>query len=219
MLADFRVQYPAVRFDVDLSIATRDLVAEGFDLAIRTARTLDPNLVARRLGVVREAIVAGPAYLAAHAPDGRRTWAASKPCALAISTTKAAGCEQRGEESIAVPVKRSLARSRFIGVRRDDSLSLGVVRLHRYLLGEELVRCTLVGLMPDWQTPATPSSLACPGREHMPTRAREFREYVTTWVLGGSHIQQEIRLLSIRSLKLCPARLIPSASELESAFL
>ena len=69
MLADFRVQYPAVRFDVDLSIATRDLVAEGFDFAIRMARTLDPNLVARPLGMVREAIVASPAYAATHTPD------------------------------------------------------------------------------------------------------------------------------------------------------
>ncbi|ODS64959.1 MAG: hypothetical protein ABS41_00715 [Arenimonas sp. SCN 70-307] len=59
-----------MRFDMVLSIATRDLVAEGFAFAIRMARTLDPSLVARPLGAVREAIVAGPAYLAEHASDG-----------------------------------------------------------------------------------------------------------------------------------------------------
>lgn len=184
LLADFRALHPAVRFDVDLSIATRDLVAEGFDFAIRMSRTLDPNLVARPLGVVREAIVASPAYLAAHAPDGvREPNDLSRLEALRNRNFRDEGrwLLQRGEETIAVPVQGGLAINHFIGLRRAAVRGLGVVRLPRYLLGDELTRGTLVELLPDWQLPATPISLVYPGREHLPMRARVFRDFVVDW--------------------------------------
>lgn len=184
LLADFRGLHPAVRFDVDLSIATHDLMAEGFDFAIRMSRTLDPNLVARPLGVVREAIVASPAYLAAHAPDGvREPNDLSRLEALRNRNFRDEGrwLLQRGEETIAVPVQGGLAINHFIGLRRAAVRGLGVVRLPRYLLGDELARGTLVELLPDWQLPATPISLVYPGREHLPMRARVFRDFVVDW--------------------------------------
>src|SRR6201999_762457 len=49
----------------ELSLSSRmvDLVAEGFDLAIRAGRLNDSSLVARRVGVTESAIFAAPAYL------------------------------------------------------------------------------------------------------------------------------------------------------------
>ena len=70
LLADFRARYPAVPIDAGLTMTTHDVVAEGFDFAIRMVRALEPNLIARPLGMAREAIEASPAYLAKHSPDG-----------------------------------------------------------------------------------------------------------------------------------------------------
>lgn len=184
LLAEFRALYRAVRFDVDLSIETRDLIAEGFDFAIRMARTLDPNLVARPLGVVREAIVASPAYLAAHAPDGVNEPAdLSRLEALRNRNFRDEGqwLLQRGDQTLAVPVRGGLAINHFIGLRRAAVLGLGIVRLPRYLLGEELARGSLVELLPEWQLPTTPISLVYPGREHMPMRERVFRNFALDW--------------------------------------
>lgn len=185
LLADFRALYPAVRFDVDLSIGTRDLVGEGFDFAIRMARTLDPNLVARPLGVMREAIVASPAYLAAHAPGGlQEPMQLSALEALRNRNFRDEGrwLLQRGDETVLVPVQGSLAINHFIGLRRAALLGQGVARLPRYLLRDELERGGLVELLPDWQLPATPVSLVYPSREHLPQRARVFRDFVMAWV-------------------------------------
>lgn len=188
LLADFRARYPAVRFDVDLSIGTRDLVGEGFDFAIRMARTLDPNLVARPLGVMREAIVASPAYLAAHAPGGlREPMQLSALEALRNRNFRDEGgwLLQRGDETVLVPVQGSLAINHFIGLRRAALLGQGVARLPRYLLRDELERGGLVELLPDWQLPATPVSLVYPSREHLPQRARVFRDFVMAWIGRG----------------------------------
>ena len=191
LLAEFRALYPAVRFDVDLSIATRDLVAEGFDFAIRMARTLDPNLVARPLGVVREAIVASPAYLAKHAPDGvNEPTDLSRLEALRNRSFRDEGqwVLQRGDETVTVAVQGGLAINHFIGLRRASVLGLGVVRLPRYLLSDELERGTLVEILPDWQLPATPISLVYPGREHMPIRATVFRDFVVAWPIRANAV-------------------------------
>lgn len=55
--------HPLVRLEVAVTSRTVDLVAEGFDLAIRAARLSDSSLIARRVGNAVLAIMASPAYL------------------------------------------------------------------------------------------------------------------------------------------------------------
>jgi len=192
LLADFRARHPLVRFDVDLSIAQRDLIGEGFDFAIRMARTLDPSLVARGIGVMRELVVASPDYLARHAPDG-----ISEPTQL--GTLEALRNRsfrddgqwilQRGDESTTVPVQGSLAINHFIGMRRAVLRGIGIARLPRYLVIDELRAGRLVELLPDWRLPATPVALVYPSREHLPQRSRVFRDFVLEWFREPAHAE------------------------------
>jgi DNA-binding transcriptional LysR family regulator len=64
VIPDFLRQYPAIRLDLSLSDRQVDIVAEGFDVAVRFASHLrDSTLVARRIGVDRWVLCASPAYL------------------------------------------------------------------------------------------------------------------------------------------------------------
>lgn len=64
LLARFKELHPAV--DVELNLANRnvDLVAEGFDLAVRMGELPDSSLVARKLCDATLGIFAAPTYLA-----------------------------------------------------------------------------------------------------------------------------------------------------------
>jgi DNA-binding transcriptional LysR family regulator len=184
LLADFRTLHPQVRFDVDLSIGTRDLIGDGYDFAIRMTRTLDPSLIARPLGAMRERIVASPALLAARAPDGvREPMQLSTLEALRNNHFRDEGqwVLERGLERATVPVRGTLAINSYIGMRRAALRGLGMARLPRYLVADELHGGRLVELMPDWRLPATPVSLVYPSREHLPLRARVFRDFVIDW--------------------------------------
>lgn len=64
LLAAFLARYPAVRVDLQLNDQQVDIVAEGFDLAIRIATLDDSQLVAQRLAPVRSVVCASPDYLA-----------------------------------------------------------------------------------------------------------------------------------------------------------
>jgi DNA-binding transcriptional LysR family regulator len=64
ILASFSHRYPDIVFDVRVTNAVLDLVAEGIDIAIRASapRLKDSSLVARRLGHVSAGCYASPAY-------------------------------------------------------------------------------------------------------------------------------------------------------------
>ena len=155
-------------------------------------RTLDPSLIARGIGVMRELIVASPEFLAQHAPQG-----ISEPEQL--STLEAIRHRsfrddgqwtlQRGEESATVPMRGSLAINHFIGMRRAALRGIGIARLPRYLVFDELLGGRLVELLPDWQLPATPVSLVYPSREHLPQRSRVFRDFIVEWFDKPEHAE------------------------------
>ena len=66
LLVGFSQRYPQISIDVRVTNDEVDLVAEGFDLAIRatSAPLTDSTLIARRLGTSPSALFASPGYLA-----------------------------------------------------------------------------------------------------------------------------------------------------------
>ena len=64
LLPGFLNRYPQVSLELTAVDRVVDLVAEGYDLALRACELADSTLVARRLMDVNLALVASPAYLA-----------------------------------------------------------------------------------------------------------------------------------------------------------
>lgn len=70
VLAEMAHQHPQLHIHTSYSDRFVDLIAEGFDCAIRVGYLPDSNLLARRVGPIHGKLVASPAYIAAHsAPD------------------------------------------------------------------------------------------------------------------------------------------------------
>lgn len=63
VLADFAAAHPDVELEVCLDDHVVDLLAGGFDLALRIGGTPDPALGARHLAAVRPHLLASPSYL------------------------------------------------------------------------------------------------------------------------------------------------------------
>ena len=65
-LNEFMRLYPEVRIEMRFSDRIVDIVAEGFDLAIRAAPLPDSSLMARRLGSNKRVLCASPDYIDRH---------------------------------------------------------------------------------------------------------------------------------------------------------
>lgn len=66
LLPAFMAEHPEVVLDLHFSDEQVDLVAGGFDLALRISTLADSSLLARRLCTVRILLVGAPAYFASH---------------------------------------------------------------------------------------------------------------------------------------------------------
>lgn len=66
IVADFHKTYPDVSVDVHVSDHIDDLVAGGYDLALRTGKPQDSELIGRHLGNIPRYLVASSTYLAQH---------------------------------------------------------------------------------------------------------------------------------------------------------
>lgn len=66
IISVFLEDHPKIEFELDLSDQYIDLVAEGFDLAVRIGEMRDSTLKARRLANLRRVVFAAPSYLARH---------------------------------------------------------------------------------------------------------------------------------------------------------
>jgi len=65
-IADFCKKYPDISVELHITNRLVDLIEEGFDLAIRTAKLEDSSLIARRLIDSQWIICAAPEYLKQH---------------------------------------------------------------------------------------------------------------------------------------------------------
>jgi DNA-binding transcriptional LysR family regulator len=72
VIAELARRHPLLRIDTSYSDRFVDLVAEGFDAAIRLGLLPDSSLVARRISAFRGKLVASPAYIEQHGLP--RTW-------------------------------------------------------------------------------------------------------------------------------------------------
>jgi len=65
-LAAFTHAYPKIRLDLDFDDRVKDIVAEGFDVAIRSGILPDSALMSRKLAAFHFVLCAAPAYLTEH---------------------------------------------------------------------------------------------------------------------------------------------------------
>jgi len=65
--ANFSLAYPDVQITIDFSDARQDLIADGYDIALRAGEMEDSSLMARKLFNAQRRLVAAPAYLDAQA--------------------------------------------------------------------------------------------------------------------------------------------------------
>lgn len=181
LIVAFQQRYPVVRVDLDLSIVRRDLVAEGYDLAIRSTRTLDDSLVARPLGVLRELAVASPAFVAGRQFDEPASLVGVQAVHNSSFRDDPHWVFERDGRSEPVSLDARLSVNSYSAIRRAALAGAGVVRLPLYMARDALDDGTLVRVCPGWELITTPLYVVYPQRRHQPLRTRVFVEFLLRW--------------------------------------
>ncbi|WP_437506155.1 LysR substrate-binding domain-containing protein [Sorangium sp. So ce1099] len=173
ILLELLGQWPSLSLDVVSTDRLVDVIAEGFDVAVRTGSPADSSLIARRLRPWSNVICASPAYVerrgAPRAPDDLREHACIvfKPPAIDPVWSL-----RRGRRTASVPV-----RGRYTVSTQELALDaaragLGIANLAEFLVEEDVRRGALVSLLPRWTVPRGDLYLLYPSNRYMGSGAR-----------------------------------------------
>jgi DNA-binding transcriptional LysR family regulator len=170
-IAEFLTANPAIQIDLHLSDARVDIVADGFDIALRIADLPDSSLRARRLCGIAVHCIASPAYLDAHGRPSHPAQLADHAC---LGYTNAPGGVWRfagpgGEEAAVRPTGPLMTNS---GDAMLPALraGLGIARLPDFIVGDDLASGTLEAILADWAPPAIALHLLTPPSSLRPAR-------------------------------------------------
>ena len=169
-VADFLVAHPGIEIDLRLSDARVDIVADGFDIALRIADLPDSSLRARRLAPVKVRVVASPDYLKQRGTPHHPAELGEHACfgyANAIGTWHFR--KANGEEA-AVRPKGPLITDNGDAMVPALCAGLGIARLPDFIVDSEIASGKLVELLADWSPDAIALHLMTPPSPLRPAR-------------------------------------------------
>lgn len=155
MVADFMVQCPRVSVQLRALNRPVDLIAEGYDLAIRVRRPplQDSDLVLRTLGAPRrQCLVASPALIASLGLPAVPADLARYP-SLDLGPARHDHLwqlETADGAQVSVRHQPRLVTDDMIALRTAAVAGVGAVHLPRMMMEEELASGALQALLPDW---------------------------------------------------------------------
>ena len=150
LVAEFLVAHPGVEIDLHCSDARVDIVAEGFDIALRIADLPDSSLRARRLCGISTHLIASPAYLARH---GTPTHAAQLGEHRLLGYANVTGPWRfRGPDGaeVAVRAEGPLVANSGEALIPAILAGLGIARLPGFIIGRHIADGSVVTILPDW---------------------------------------------------------------------
>ncbi len=181
IVAAFLEAHPGVELTLHLTDRRVDLVAERFDVALRTGALPDSTLVARLVGSSVYRLVASPDYLARHGIPLHPSDLTGHSClrftqlGTAVRTTWPFG---KGKHATEVPVHGRLVSDDFVALRTAAEQGLGIARLPMVVVHSAVRAGRLVHLLDEFAPPPTPLHLVHVGGRHLPPRTRAFLDFV-----------------------------------------
>ena len=179
-LAAFLTRYPEVFVELIMRDAVGDLVADGFDLALRFGEPPVGSFVARKLIETRVITVASPAYVKTH---GRPRHPKDLEACDCIDFYDAANARpydwevRRGKEVIPLRVKGRLLVSDSGTLIGACEAGAGIAQVLELGCRHLLENGRLVELFPEWSDERFPLYAIYPSRLHRAAKVRAFIEF------------------------------------------
>jgi DNA-binding transcriptional LysR family regulator len=187
LLPDFMARYPAITIELDLSPRRVDLVAEGFDLAIRMG-TLpdDASLAARQVLLSTWGLFAAPAYASIHGlpehPDElfRHQLLSLRRMQNGMVRWTLVRNKTTWERDLPV---RLMANSPEL-LTGMAVAGLGIATCTDQFAAVHVRKGALVRILPEWGFPTVTGWAVFPGRRLMPAKTRVFLDMLEA-AFGG----------------------------------
>jgi DNA-binding transcriptional LysR family regulator len=177
-LALYGQRYPEIVVDVSFDDRFIDIVAEGYDVALRVTRdkTLPPGMIARAVRPVRFFIGASREYLKRNGSPQAPEELAAHPC-IAVGSADSwvfAGQNARLE----VPMRVVLRYRSMMGVAHAVAAGIGLALLPDVFFDDPVFRDVLTPVLPTIPIDEPTLHLVYVSRRYLPLKLRTFIDFI-----------------------------------------
>jgi DNA-binding transcriptional LysR family regulator len=191
LLCRFTRQYPQVRIELSVSNRNVDLVAEGYDLAIRLGPLPDSGLIGRKLEDARLCVVAAPDYLErAGTPHSVDELPAHACLPFVMPSSGRIGpwlfCEQ-GIDREWIPEANVQVSDDVLGTVSLAEHGMGICQTYDFIVRERIQSGRLVPLLEQSGGRSRPFSVIFPPHRQLSAASRALIDFLTREVADQTH--------------------------------
>lgn len=175
VIATYLKKYPQMRVEVNFDDVVSDLVREEKDLGIRLGWLADSSNLARRMGAMRQVVVASPGFALSLRPDVTPHAAKTLPW---IGNRQLRGISQwhfsKGNETVLTVLNPIVECDKTPTVRACALAGAGLATLPDFTVEEDIAQGRLVQIFADWTLPDTELHAIYPPAQFRPAKVRRF---------------------------------------------
>lgn len=182
LLEKFLLQYPDIQIEISISNRNVDLIAEGFDLAIRQGHLPNSSFVARPLEQEPLKLVASPTYLKRMGTPKTLEELNYHQC-IAFELPSNGKVtpwffKDIDQEIQWIPTNRILIKEDILGVVSLAENGLGICQSYDFIVNEKIQQGKLQPLLEPYAGHTRPFSLLYAQHKHMSSATRAFIDFL-----------------------------------------
>jgi DNA-binding transcriptional LysR family regulator len=183
-LPKFFERYPEIRLELHFNDSAVDLIAEGFELAVRTGNITDSRLTTRLLTRGPQVTVAAPRYLKRHGEPKSPEELVHHNCLISRF-----GPEWSFKGKDGAPFTVRVRGNAMINsgdfVRETAVAGTGIAQGTWWLYRKDLASGDVRQILKDYETEGAPVSVLYPPQRHLPAKLRAFIDFLAQITKAG----------------------------------
>jgi DNA-binding transcriptional LysR family regulator len=172
IISQLSARHPNVIIEMSLNDRALDLIAGGFDLAVRIGELQSASLIARRVGTYRFVCCASPDYLAKYGTPQTPHDLANFGCVINLNLVPRSRWpfQDATGQKFTVEVSGNIEIDNGEAQRSAALAGAGIIFSPRDLVEEDLKHGTLIEILAPWNTFSLPIHTVHPSRRFVPRR-------------------------------------------------
>jgi len=185
-VSDFIEKYDQITVDLVLDERKVDMIAEGFDVAIRASELKDSSLIAKRVAGFQHILCATPEYVEKYGmplePDDLRGHCCIVNAAISPLNRWHFNC---GGSAIQINVKPKARINSVRAIRKMTLDSRGIGQCLLPTVAEDIKECRLVRVMERHERDPLSVYILYPPSRYLAPKVRAFVDHTTAWFKKG----------------------------------
>lgn len=191
VLAEMARRHPQLHIQTCYSDRFVDLIAEGYDCAIRVGYLPDSNLIARCIGPVEGKLVASPGYISVHgAPEKPEELIAHQ----ALMQNTEAWQFLDGDKIVSVRPQGRFKADNGVALVAAAVAGLGIAYLPDCLIHDNVASGALVPIMTKYPPPPAAAYMVRPASQHPAQKIRVLTELLIEYFGKPPHFTEVVSL-------------------------